>query len=409
MAVAASVLVGRCLAAEKNPQTITFNSPGDQLMSHDPIQLSATSTSGQPPTFTSDTTSVCTVTPDGRLTTVAAGLCTITANQAGSETVAAATPVQRSFLLTKRPQTITFDGPGDQSLGHPVPPLSATAESGRTPLFTAGPPGVCSVAGNILTLLAADSTGCQVMASESGDNVWAAATPVSRVFKVKSQFPGVDLVFGIGSLITANRTSYTLNTSSSPNTLQGGQIGAASPQLLAGVSFQLPFQNPFHKKAAGDAKWADDPRPFHVFTSLKFSPGTGSSLVGYTFGGTYRLQKYLDVLMGYTLTQFQEPSPGFRAAAIAAVQANANPNLFPGFSVPAMNNNLAGAFDGFPTQCPAGAKTCGITTTSSAANGAAVGTALYTGQILEPHYRGGIMIGISVPVSLKGIFGIPNN
>ena len=57
--------------------------------------------------FTSQTTSVCTVS-GSTVTLVAVGTCTIQATQAGNATYAAATPVNQSFQVTQESQTITF-------------------------------------------------------------------------------------------------------------------------------------------------------------------------------------------------------------------------------------------------------------------------------------------------------------
>ncbi|MFZ2309914.1 MAG: DUF4347 domain-containing protein, partial [Rhodoferax sp.] len=83
----------------KCPQTITFNNPGPQNFGTTPT-LSATSTSGLTPTFTSSTTGVCTITSGGALTFVTTGTCTINADQAGNATYAAATSVPQSFSVS---------------------------------------------------------------------------------------------------------------------------------------------------------------------------------------------------------------------------------------------------------------------------------------------------------------------
>lgn len=82
----------------KATQTITFSNPGAQNFATPPT-LSATSDSGLPPTFTSSTTGVCTITPLGVLTFVTAGTCTINADQAGNGSYLAAPQVTRSFTV----------------------------------------------------------------------------------------------------------------------------------------------------------------------------------------------------------------------------------------------------------------------------------------------------------------------
>ena len=58
-------------------------------------------------TFTSTTTGVCTVT-GSTVTIVAAGTCSITANQSGNANYAAAPQIQQSFTVGKGTQTVSF-------------------------------------------------------------------------------------------------------------------------------------------------------------------------------------------------------------------------------------------------------------------------------------------------------------
>jgi hypothetical protein len=286
-------------------------------------------------------------------------------------------------------QNINFAKPADIAV--PSAPfqfsLSATTDSGQITFDSTTKP-VCTVSGTIVTLLAAGT--CTVTAT-----VGKVSVPQSFQVTVGTpgSFPGVDTVLGIGSLITGSVTNYTVN--STTNVLEGSQIGRASPQLLAGLAFQLGV--PGITKGSRDPK-SDTYHPWHAFVSLKFSTDSSQSIIGYTFGITYRVHKYLDLLLGYSLTPFQEPSPGFRNLAVQTVQANINnPKGDPyiTFNGPALNNNLAGAFDGFPLQTPANS----VVGTS--------GMNLYAGNPLETQYRGGMMIGISVALPLNGALGIP--
>ena len=308
-----------------------------------------------------------------------------------------------SFCLGQTPQIISFPKPDDVNMGAaPFAVNATTTAPGLTVTLTSTSPTFCTVAGTTVTLVAVGK--CSITATQaggvSGGVTYSAAAPVSQSFQVNSQFPGVDAVFGIGSLITGNRTNYKVN--STANVLEGTQIGRASPQLLAGVSFQLPVPAANHWHSNCPNQWTDSCRPWHAFVSLKFSTDSTQTILGYTFGVTYRITKYLDLLLGYTLTPFQEPSPGFQRAAVRAVALN--PTLYPTFNAAALNNNIAGAFDGFPLQiqkaCTTGAQ-CSTNTTGT------VGVNLYAGDPLESRYYGGLMIGISVPVSLNSIFGMP--
>ena len=79
-------------------QTITFNPISSQVQGTK-ITLSASASSGLTVSFTSLTTTVCTVSGT-TATLVSPGTCTIRASQAGNSQYAAATPVNQSFTVT---------------------------------------------------------------------------------------------------------------------------------------------------------------------------------------------------------------------------------------------------------------------------------------------------------------------
>jgi Beta-propeller repeat/S-layer homology domain len=79
-------------------QTITFGALSNQTLGASPIPLTATASSGLDVTFTSNTTTVCTVSGNTAII-VASGGCSITASQAGNATYAAAAPVIRAFTV----------------------------------------------------------------------------------------------------------------------------------------------------------------------------------------------------------------------------------------------------------------------------------------------------------------------
>lgn len=80
-------------------QTIDFNQPPDVPLTNSTTTVSATATSGLTVTFTTLTPDVCSV--SGTVVTLlAAGTCTIQADQEGDSTYSPAVPVTRSFLIT---------------------------------------------------------------------------------------------------------------------------------------------------------------------------------------------------------------------------------------------------------------------------------------------------------------------
>ena len=79
-------------------------------------------------------------------------------------------------------QSISFGALPNVALGTAAFALSATASSGDPVSFASGTPVVCSVTGNMVTILA--SGGCSIIASQAGDTTYAAAPPVTQKFTV---------------------------------------------------------------------------------------------------------------------------------------------------------------------------------------------------------------------------------
>ena len=167
---------------ERKPQTITFTRPPDRPVdTRVPLHDPRATPSELPVTFTSNTTDVCTV-ADSTATAVKAGTCTITATQDGNEIWAPAPPVKRSFTVTKKGQTITFDPPKDAQV-HARVPLTAKANPSGLPVsFTSSTQRVCTVSGSTATTVKPGT--CTINASQSGNADYAAAPDVQRSFQV---------------------------------------------------------------------------------------------------------------------------------------------------------------------------------------------------------------------------------
>ncbi len=81
-------------------QSIVWNQPLTDITTDDNIQCNAYATSGLPITYSSSDTNIATVDADGYLTILSTGSVTLTANQAGSDTYAAADPVTCTFRIS---------------------------------------------------------------------------------------------------------------------------------------------------------------------------------------------------------------------------------------------------------------------------------------------------------------------
>ena len=164
-------------------QTIDFPQPADVAGDAGPLTLAATASSGLPVEFSTTTPAVCTVSGSS-LTLVAAGTCTVSADQPGdaAQSIGAAPSVVRSFEVSAIPQTLTFATPADTRVDRGPVALSATSSSGLAVTLASTTPSVCTVSGTTATLATAGT--CTVVATQDGDDLYAAASPVSVSFAV---------------------------------------------------------------------------------------------------------------------------------------------------------------------------------------------------------------------------------
>ena len=196
-----------------------------------------------------------------------------------------------------------------------------------------------------------------------------------------------DLMLGIGSLIVnTNVTDYKINNQNNLNSLlETTNLGRATPQLLTGAAFRLPFGN------FKGATRRFGPHPWYAFLSLKFSPQSSQTFSGYVVGGSYKLNKTFGVLAGYALTPVQEPSPGFRSAAVQVVVQNPTVPIYQRFDASALQHNSLNAYDGFPL----------FVQNASGPTSKPV----FDGDPTVVHYHGAFIIGVSIPISLKTQLG----
>ncbi|HET9221369.1 MAG TPA: hypothetical protein VFO07_02640 [Roseiflexaceae bacterium] len=165
----------------RGSQTITFNPPAQVSLGQLPFELTATTSSGLPVSYSAS--GVCSVNGN-TLTASAVGACAVTASQVGDESYFPAASVTRSISIGKQNQTIDFAPLPNRIIGDPAFGVTATASSGLPVSFSAV--GVCSVAGGIVSLNAVGA--CTITASQIGDSLFNPAASVARTFVV--QTPG---------------------------------------------------------------------------------------------------------------------------------------------------------------------------------------------------------------------------
>jgi len=140
------------------------------------------------------------------------GTCTINADQAAAQGYLAGTASQ-SFTVGKADQTITFAQPGDTVYGGANVPLDASADSGLSVLLTSETPSVCVIDGAAAKPVGAGT--CTITASQSGNDVYLPAPPVTRSLQVTraSIVMSTRSTSGLLSLLTL-RVTYTTTVKS---------------------------------------------------------------------------------------------------------------------------------------------------------------------------------------------------
>lgn len=193
-------------------------------------------------------------------------------------------------------QTITFATPGAQNFGT-TPTLTATSDSGLTPVFTSSTPGVCTITtGGALTLVTAGT--CSINADQPGNGSYLPAPQVTRSFTVNAVVPGTPTIgtanaenaqatvvftppaFTGGSAITG----YTVTANPGGATATGG----ASPVTLTGLTngttytFTVTATNAAGTGAPSAASNAVTPR---LLTVSGTPPGMSGSATATLSGG----------------------------------------------------------------------------------------------------------------------------
>jgi len=201
--------------------------------------VSATATSGESVSF-SITEGPATIVGN-TVTVTGFGTVTVTATQAGgtgSPVYAPAPPVNRTFAVTKIPQTIDFAPLINRRTNEAAFTLSATATSGLPVSFqiVSGP---ASIVGTTLTLTGGEGT-VVARASQPGDATRSAAPNVDRSFVVTRI--GLDYFErDFGTLSPSGTTTSTLNNTVNGNAAwaDGTDADFGDSQLLRPFRFTL--------------------------------------------------------------------------------------------------------------------------------------------------------------------------
>jgi 2',3'-cyclic-nucleotide 2'-phosphodiesterase (5'-nucleotidase family) len=167
-------------AASGSTQTVSFAQPA-------PVQVgtvfsvTASASSTLPVVISSQTSSICTVSGNV-VTTVAPGNCTLAASQAGDAGYWLPASTSQTFSVTAIAQAISFGSAPMISVGGNGTVSATGGASGNPVTFSSQTPGICSVAGNTVTGIAAGT--CTIAANQAGGGNYAAAPTVTQSINV---------------------------------------------------------------------------------------------------------------------------------------------------------------------------------------------------------------------------------
>jgi hypothetical protein len=168
------------------PQTLQFD-PAPVLALGGTAKVVAKASSGLVVSYSSLTPTVCSAnTSTGVVTDLAAGTCTLAADQAGNDDYAPANQVTQSLIVLVNPAQILSFGPAPELRLYGSTTVTASASSGLPVTYSSSTPALCTVHANsgVVTSLAAGT--CTLVANQPGDANYNAAAPVTQSLTVAS-------------------------------------------------------------------------------------------------------------------------------------------------------------------------------------------------------------------------------
>ena len=260
----AAVPVTQSILVAKASQSITFGAVPSMVFGGATGTVAATSASPNSGSAISysvpSTPSVCSVNPgSGVVTALAAGTCTVAANQAGNGNYNAAAPITQSILIAKASQSITFGAAPSKMFTGATATVSATGgASGLAVSFSSPTPGACTVSGSTVTAVAAGA--CTVAADQAGNANYSAAPQVTRAIAVAA-------------------APVTTASGSAPG---GGAVTATFTGGSAGCGFQTTAFNPVSSVPAAPPAGVSFPQGvFQFVTNTECAGNTLNFTINY--------------------------------------------------------------------------------------------------------------------------------
>ena len=169
--------------------------------------------SGNAVTFTSSTTSICTViASSGVINAVAAGNCIIAADQSGNSNYSTATQVTQIIVVNKANQTISgFTPTTPVAFGTAAQTLTAVKGASSSPLVFSVTSGPCTLSTATLSYTGAGS--CVVVVNQAADTNYNAAASVSATVVVTQANQNIS--FGTAPTLAVGTTGIAIATATS--------------------------------------------------------------------------------------------------------------------------------------------------------------------------------------------------
>jgi ELWxxDGT repeat protein len=277
---------GTMLVTEAPPQqqTITFPDLITKTVQDADFAPGATATSGLTVTYTSSNAAVATIV-NNQVHITGAGTTVITAIQTGNNRWEAAAPVPQTLLVTKIPQTITFNALPEKHYGdEPLDP-AAIASSGLPVTYTSDNAAVAVIENGIIRITGIGTV--VITASQQGNATYDVAAAVTQVLtvgrrrlvitaddKTKQQgqlnpiFTCTITGFADGDNIRAFTSPVVFSTDAAQASMPGEYVinvsGAASPNYDIGFVSGMLTVTPAHVSESRLDAWFPAPSSLQV-------------------------------------------------------------------------------------------------------------------------------------------------
>ena len=374
----------------KGTQTIAFAStaPTTAKVGGTTYTVSATGgASGNPVTFSSGASSVCTVT-GSTVSFVAVGTCVVNADQAGGTNYDAAAQAQQNIAVGPGNQAINFTSmaPTNAQVGGATYTATATGGASGNPVTFSVDPGasaVCTVSGSTVSLVSAGT--CTINANQAGNTNYNAAPQVQQSFTVAKGNQTITFTSSAPSNATVGGSTYPVTATATSGLAVSLSSATTAVCTVSGstVSFVGAGACTINANQAGNTNYIAAPQVQQSFTVAKgnqtitISPTapTNATVGGNTYAVTATSSSGLAVTLTSATTAVCTVSGStvsFVGAGACTINANqagntnyiAAPQVQQSFTV-AKGNQTITFTSTAPTNATVGGNTYAVTATSS--------------------------------------------